>query len=72
MVPTGTEAKSAIRLLSEAVKEFEREYLLRALRITGGRKAEAAALLGISRKNLWEKMRGHGVDDAEVEPGEGG
>ena len=72
VVPTGTEAKSAIRLLSEAVKEFEREYLLRALRITGGRKAEAAALLGISRKNLWEKMRGHGVDDAEVEPGEGG
>jgi len=69
--PGSGEAKSSIRVLADAIKEFEREYLLRALRLTNGKKAEAAALLGISRKNLWEKMKGHGVDDAEVEPGEG-
>lgn len=68
--PVPGEAKSAIRILGDAIKEFEREYLLRALRVTGGKKAEAAALLGISRKNLWEKMRGHGIADAEVD-GEG-
>ena len=28
-------------------------------------------LVGISRKNLWEKRKGFGVADAEVEPGEG-
>lgn len=49
-----------IRPLLEAVREFEREYLRRALRHTDGRKAEAARILGISRKNLWEKLRGYG------------
>ena len=70
-VAPGAETKSSIRVLSDAIKEFEHEYLVRALRVTGGRKAEAAGLLGISRKNLWEKMKGHGVDDSEVEPAEG-
>jgi DNA-binding protein Fis len=27
------------------------------LQKTGGNKTEAAALLGISRKNLWEKLK---------------
>ena len=54
------------RTLSEAVGEFEREYLLRALRLSGGKKAKAADLLGISRKNLWEKLKGHGVEDEEI------
>ena len=49
------------------MKDFEREYLDRALRSTNGRKGEAAHLLGISRKNLWEKLKAfhgaaHGVE----------
>ncbi len=52
---------ATLRPLAEAVKEFEREYILRALRATSGKRAEAAELLGISRKNLWEKMRAHGL-----------
>src|SRR5262249_51497514 len=48
--------------LSAAVKEFEREYLLRALERAHGKKSEAAALLGISRKNLWEKLRAFGIN----------
>jgi DNA-binding NtrC family response regulator len=28
---------------------------------TGDNKTEAAVILGISRKNLWEKMKQHGL-----------
>ena len=56
-----------IRPLSVAMKAFEREYLLRALAESGGRKTAAADMLGISRKNLWEKLRAHGVDDVQAE-----
>jgi DNA-binding NtrC family response regulator len=38
---------------------------LTALAITDGRRARAADLLGISRKNLWEKLRAHGIDDGD-------
>ena len=44
-----------------ALKEFEREYLLRALAPAGGKRTRAAEMLGISRKNLWEKLRLHGI-----------
>ncbi|MEZ4432568.1 MAG: sigma-54 dependent transcriptional regulator [bacterium] len=51
--------------LADAIGAYERGYLLRALRETGGRKTQAAELLGISRKNLWEKLKTHGVRDEE-------
>ncbi len=47
----------SLRPLSKAVKEFERQYLRRALKHSGGKKTQAARLLGISRKTLWEKLR---------------
>lgn len=56
---------SSIRPLSLAMKEFEREYLVRALAVTGGKKALAAESLGISRKNLWEKLKGLGINDPD-------
>lgn len=56
------EGHGKLRTLAEAVKEFEREYLMRALTAAEGKKSKAAEILGISRKNLWEKLRGHGVD----------
>ncbi len=43
--------------LSDHLQECERAYIRRALAECGGRIADTAALLGISRKNLWEKMR---------------
>ena len=46
-----------IQPLAVAVREFEREYLLRALKMARGNKSQAARLLGISRKHLWEKLR---------------
>ncbi len=61
----GTEG--AQRTLARATLEFEREFLLRALTLSGGRKARAAESLGISRKNLWEKLKVHGISDPEPE-----
>jgi DNA-binding NtrC family response regulator len=43
--------------LSEHLQDCERAYIRRALAECDGRIADTAALLGISRKNLWEKMR---------------
>ena len=51
------------RPLGTALKEFEREYLLRALAQADGKRTVAAEILGISRKNLWEKLRMHGFND---------
>jgi two-component system, NtrC family, response regulator AtoC len=40
----------------------EKACLKRALAETGGNRAAAANLLGISRKNLWEKMKTHRLE----------
>ncbi len=44
-------------LICDAVAKTEKQVLLKALTRTKGKKGEAAELLGISRKNLWEKMK---------------
>ncbi len=51
--------------LTAAVKDFEKQHILRALR-RAGMKGRAAELLGISRKNLWEKMKQHGITDEDI------
>jgi two-component system response regulator AtoC len=58
MVDSATEE----RTLGTAVAAFEREYLIRIVRKTGGKRMKAADILGISRKSLWEKMKLHGID----------
>jgi DNA-binding NtrC family response regulator len=45
--------------LARAVAQAEKKCILQALRKTGNNKTEAAVLLGISRKNLWQKMKGY-------------
>ena len=52
-----------LQKLPEAIQVFEREYLLRALKIAEGKRTRAAHMLGISRKNLWQKLRRHGLLD---------
>jgi DNA-binding NtrC family response regulator len=42
--------------LREATLEFEARYIEKVLKAAGGSKTRAAALLGISRKVLWEKL----------------
>lgn len=71
IVGTSTEASGpkpvTMRPLAVALKEFEREYLLRALTSADGKKAKTADVLGISRKNLWEKLKTHDISDDEGE-----
>ncbi|HYG66929.1 MAG TPA: sigma-54 dependent transcriptional regulator, partial [Anaeromyxobacteraceae bacterium] len=50
-------AADPLRPLGDAMQEFEQEYIRRALEKTGGHRGRAAALLGISRKSLWERLR---------------
>ncbi|MBC8131964.1 MAG: sigma-54-dependent Fis family transcriptional regulator [Deltaproteobacteria bacterium] len=68
---------TGIQPLGAAVRAFEREYLTRVLRETsasgkeggGVKKADIARALGISRKTLWEKLKGYGIggpDDNEL------
>lgn len=47
--------------LREVLEATERDYIQKVLEQTGGNKTKAAALLDISRKNLWEKMRDLGL-----------
>ena len=47
--------------LAENMAIAEKKFLLKALNETGGTRTETAKLLGISRKNLWEKMRNYGL-----------
>jgi len=48
--------------LSDVAAEAEKEHIMRTLKATGGNKTRAAEMLGISRKNLWEKMHSYGLD----------
>ena len=43
--------------LGEHLAGHERDYIVRALQSQGWQIQETANLLGISRKNLWEKMK---------------
>ncbi len=44
--------------LGDAVHLFEKEYIQCVLEKTKGKKGQAADILGISRKSLWEKIKG--------------
>ena len=47
--------------LQEALRRFEHQYLTAALAGMTGTRAELAQRLGISRKNLWEKLKQHDI-----------
>jgi DNA-binding NtrC family response regulator len=57
----------AIRPLSSVIKQAEREYILHTLAVAHGKRTRAAELLGISRKNLWEKLNAHGISDSDID-----
>jgi len=64
-----TAVSDEVRPLREVMKEFERAHVQRALDKTGGHRSQTAAMLGISRKVLWEKMRDFGMlEGKEGEP----
>jgi two-component system response regulator AtoC len=43
--------------LASATSFFEKEYIQSVLNKTKGKKGQAAEILGISRKTLWEKIK---------------
>jgi len=47
--------------LAAAREQFERQYILKVLEKTQDNKTEAARILGVSRKALWEKCKRYGI-----------
>jgi DNA-binding NtrC family response regulator len=47
--------------LSAAREQFERQHILKVLDRTRDNKTEAARILGVSRKALWEKCKRYGI-----------
>jgi len=66
-VSSALAAPEEVSTLGEAMSAFEREYLRRALKAHRSSKTATAEALGISRKNLWEKLKKHGLVDAQEE-----
>jgi len=58
---SGRRSEGKVQSLQLAVEQAETEAIRTALAATEGRRAEAAELLGISRKTLWEKIKHHGI-----------
>ncbi|HVG94624.1 MAG TPA: helix-turn-helix domain-containing protein, partial [Planctomycetota bacterium] len=56
---TGGDTTSALK---DVVREAEAGHIRRVLRSVEGHRAQAAQVLGISRKNLWEKMKDYGIE----------
>jgi len=52
--------------LREVVRSAEARHIRRVLKHTGGHRANTAKILGISRKNLWEKMRELEINDDDA------
>ncbi|MBD3166819.1 response regulator [bacterium] len=71
MLEHGTRGRAAkkpqkslpVEPLEKAMARAEESHIRRALEQTGFNRTRAAELLGISRKTLWEKMRGYSIED---------
>ncbi|MBX3460374.1 MAG: sigma-54-dependent Fis family transcriptional regulator [Planctomycetes bacterium] len=63
-LPQGTETPGDDRRqLKDVVAAAEKAHIKNVLKLTEGKIEEAAAILGISRKNLWEKRKQYGLLD---------
>ena len=51
----------AAKTLKDIIRDSEITHIRRVLELVDGQKAKAAEILGISRKNLWEKIRDYGI-----------
>ena len=56
-------ARGETRIMDELTNQFEKALILKALEQTGGRRIEAANLLGIGRNTLTRKVQELGIDD---------
>jgi DNA-binding NtrC family response regulator len=58
-VPAAIPARAEASL--PTLDELEREHIARVLLVTGGHRGHAARMLGISERNLYRKLRQHGL-----------
>ena len=56
-------ARGETRIMDELSQSFEKTLILKALAKTGGRRIEAANLLGLGRNTLTRKIQELGIDD---------
>jgi two-component system, NtrC family, response regulator AtoC len=54
--------------LKETLAEVEKGLILNALTKSNGKQTQAAAMLGISPKNLWNKLQKHGIEPKGTVP----
>lgn len=52
------------RQLRAVREEVEKRHIVSVLRLTKGKRAEAARILGISRKTLWKKLKDLGTSSS--------
>jgi DNA-binding NtrC family response regulator len=63
-MPTGTfggRETTGDKSLGKVREMAEREHILTVLQLTDGKRGRAAAILGISRKTLWKKLKHLGL-----------
>ncbi len=48
--------------LDAPLDEIERQIIIKALEVTGNNRTEAAKLLGISRRAIYNRLRKHSID----------
>ncbi|MDR1535333.1 MAG: sigma-54 dependent transcriptional regulator [Planctomycetota bacterium] len=66
-LPGGTDSarESTPLTLASAVRKAEKNHIEKILALCGGNRSKTARMLGISRKNLWEKMRLLAIEEGE-------
>ncbi|MES9971295.1 MAG: sigma-54 dependent transcriptional regulator [Candidatus Thiodiazotropha sp.] len=62
MTPDDDRKNVSMTTLRESIETAERKAIIMALTENEGKMSQAADALGISRKNLWEKMKRHGIE----------
>ena len=58
----GESGEDSAMSLTETLQEVEKNLILTALQKSGGKQSEAARTLGLNPKNLWKKIRKHGIE----------
>jgi DNA-binding NtrC family response regulator len=62
-MPRAPAAAAEVRQLKDVVRDATRQAILDALAATGGSRTNAAQVLGVSRKTLFNKMREVGIQE---------
>jgi two-component system nitrogen regulation response regulator GlnG len=63
-----TGAGGFIGILDSLARQFERALITKALERTGGRRIEAASLLGMGRNTLTRKIQELGIEEPKPAP----